>query len=244
MRTEAPTVEAIQERWLEVRRRIAEAANKAGRAPGDVELVVVTKGHPAEIVRAAYAAGARHFGENRVEESGPKLSRLGDLDGAVWHMVGHLQSRKVKDLPLATVMVHSVDRLKIAERLDEWAARRGQPLDILLECNVTGEPSKAGWPAADPGRWGDNLPAFETIVQRPNLAVLGLMTMAPLGADSEMVRRAFSRLRELREYLGRELGVTWPHLSMGMTDDFEIAVEEGTTLVRVGRAILGERPAG
>jgi PLP dependent protein len=245
MGIEAPrTIESIRDRLLDTRRRIAEAARRAGRAPDDVELVLVTKGQSAEVVRAAYAAGARHFGENRVEELGPKLSRLADLDGAVWHMVGHLQSRKVKDLPRETAMVHSVDRLKAAERLDEWAARRGRPLEILLECNVTGEPTKAGWPAAEPDRWDDNLSAFEAILGKPNLSTLGLMTMAPLGAAPDAIRTAFSRLRDLRSYLERRLAVTWPHLSMGMTDDFEIAVEEGATLVRVGRAILGEGRAG
>jgi hypothetical protein len=234
-----PEQGAIADRWADVRRRIDAAAQRAGRKGAEVQVVVVTKGHPASVVREAYAAGARQFGENRVEELTAKAASLPELQDAVWHMVGHLQSRKVKDLWRGVGMVHSVDRLKIAQRLNAWAGEAGGRLEVLLECNVSGEATKAGWRLADPNSWQEALPEIEAVSRLPHLAALGLMTMAPEGAEPAAVRAVFRRLAELRTYLDERLGLAWPHLSMGMTDDFEIAVEEGATLVRVGRAILG-----
>ena len=235
---------AIGERWGGVRRRIDDAARRSGRSTTDVEVVVVTKGHPPEVVREAYAAGVRHFGENRVEECGPKIAALPDLVDSAWHLIGHLQSRKVKELPDRVAWVHSLDRLKIAHRLDEWAHQRGRPLAVLLECNVSGERSKGGWRLDDRAAWDRYLPDVEQIIHLPNLRPVGLMTMAPLRGDALAIRRVFRSLADLREHLQTRLGIALPHLSMGMTDDFEIAVEEGATLVRVGRAIFGERPPG
>ncbi|HET7010434.1 MAG TPA: YggS family pyridoxal phosphate-dependent enzyme, partial [Anaerolineales bacterium] len=212
----------IAVRLAEIRRKIDASALRAGRSPADIEVVVVTKGQPPAVVREAYAAGIRHFGENRVDELAGKVEALADLAGVTWDMVGHLQSRKVKDLPQQVAMVHSADRLKIADRLEAWASERGRPLDILLECNMSGEPTKAGWSLSRRADWERTLPDFEKISRFQNLKTLGLMTMAPEAAETAVVRPVFVALAELRRFVEARLGVAWPHLSMGMTDDFEI----------------------
>ena len=232
----------ILHRLEDVRRKVEASARRVGRRAESVELVVVTKGHSPEIVRTAYGAGLRRFGENRVDELALKVASLSDLEGVEWHLVGHLQSRKVKELPDPVAVVHSVDRLKVAIRLDEVAARRHRRLDVLLECNVSGEVQKSGWRMHDRDRWAEGLPELEQVARLPGLRVLGLMTIAPLSPQVAVVRDTFRLLRELRDFACERLGMEWPHLSMGMSDDFEVAVEEGATLLRVGRAILGERP--
>jgi pyridoxal phosphate enzyme (YggS family) len=229
-----------------VQERIAAAANRTGRDPGEVTLVAVTKMEPPEVILAAYDLGLRHFGENRVEEAQEKA---GDLPADItWHMIGHIQSRKARDVLSLFNWVHSVDRIKIARRLERFAAEEGVPLPILLECNVSGEASKYGM-AAD--RWMEDeeqrralFAAIEEIASLPHLQVQGLMTMAPIVEDAEEARPVFVQLRRLRDELaGAFPQASWQHLSMGMTDDFEVAIEEGATLVRVGRAIFApDRP--
>jgi pyridoxal phosphate enzyme (YggS family) len=192
-----------------------------------------------EALLAAYESGVRHFGENRVEEASAKLpvfrQSLGD-PAVVFHMIGHLQSRKAGEAAALFDRVHSVDSVKLAQRLSRFATK---PLPILLEVNVSGEESKYGF---DGARRSELLSAVEAISQLPNLQLDGLMTMAPIVDDPEQARPVFRALRELRDDLEACYpALTWPHLSMGMTDDFEIAVEEGATLVRIGRAIFGER---
>jgi PLP dependent protein len=236
--------EEVSRRLGDVHRRMEAAALRTGRNPEAIALVVVTKGHALQVVRSAYAAGVRRFGENRVEELAPKADALLDLAGVEWHLVGHLQSRKVRELPPSVAMVHSVDRPKIALRLAEFGEQRGTPLEVLLECNVSGEVTKQGWRLEDPAAWERALPEWERLSRLTGLRVLGLMTMAPQTPDAGRVRSAFRSLFELNEFVTRRLGLSWPELSMGMSDDFEIAVEEGATLLRVGRAILGERPTG
>ena len=142
-----------------VRMRIAQAAERAGRDPNDVRLVAVTKGYPAAYVRQAHGLGLRHFGENRVEEALPKLDALSDLDGVAWHMIGHVQSRKAGAVAPRFDLVHSVDRMKLAQRLDRFAGEAGRRLPVLLECNVSGEQSKSGWPLWQPEAWQPALPA-------------------------------------------------------------------------------------
>jgi len=224
-----------------VQERIAAAAARAGRDPKEITLVAVTKMEPPEVIMAAYELGLRHFGENRLEEAQEKT---GDLPGdVVWHMIGHIQSRKARDVVPLFRWVHAVDRLKIARRLDRYAAELAEPLPILLECNVSGEASKYGL-AAD--RWAEDkgqrqalLTTVTEIVALPHLQVQGLMTMAPIVEDAELARPFFVRLRRLRDELAAALPqARWDHLSMGMTDDFEVAIEEGATMVRVGRAIF------
>jgi PLP dependent protein len=228
----------LSDRIAVVQKRIAAAARRAGRDPAEVTLVAVSKTHSPEEVAAAYAAGLRVFGENRVEEAAPKTREVARLvapaEPPAWHLIGHLQSRKAEDvLPWAS-MVHSVDSIKLAQRLSRFVT--AEKLPILLEINVSGEASKYGFRP-------EELPdAVEVITSLPGLTLQGLMTMAPIAADPEEVRPVFAALRALRGVLARRNpGLDWRHLSMGMTDDFEVAIEEGATIVRVGRAIFGER---
>ncbi len=230
-----------------VRARIQAAARRAGRDPAEVTLVAVTKTRPLDAMQAAYRAGVRNFGENRVEEASLKIPAFNDWAAAerpTWHMIGHLQSRKAADALANFDMVHSVDSLKLAERLSRLAEGADRtPLPILLECNVSGEASKYGFELS---HWQasreiclDFFDVARTISRLPRLRLQGLMTMAPLVAEPEQARPVFAALRLLRAALAEEVpGVEWRHLSMGMTDDFEVAVEEGATLVRVGRALF------
>jgi PLP dependent protein len=228
----------LKSRIAAVQERIAAAARRAGRDPAEVTLVAVSKTHSPVEVAAAYAAGLRVFGENRVEEAAPKIGEVARLvvpaEPPAWHLIGHLQSRKAGDvLPWAS-MVHSVDSIKLAQRLSRFVT--AEKLPILLEVNVSGETSKYGFrPEELPG-------AVESIAALPGMALQGLMTVAPIAADPEDVRPVFTALRALRDELaGSYPSLDWRHLSMGMTDDFEVAIAEGATLVRVGRAIFGER---
>jgi len=220
-------VDTIAQRLEAVRRGIAAACLRSGRSPAEVTLVAVCKGFPPEAIREAAAAGVRHLGENRVQEAEAKRPHLTDLPpGVVWHMVGHLQTNKVKTALGLFDIIHSVDSLHLAETISRRALRL---VPVFLEVNVAGEASKYGFSP-------DGLPkAAAAIACLPNLQVRGLMTVAPLAASMEQVRPVFRRLREM----ARSLGLQEP--SMGMTDDFEVAVEEGATHVRIGRAIFGER---
>lgn len=219
--------------------RIANAAARAGRDVSTITLVAVSKTHPVERLLAAYELGVRHFGENRVEEAVTKLPAFRQSVGdpaVVFHMIGHVQSRKAGDVAAMFDRVHSVDSVKLAQRLARFTAR---PLPILLEVNVSGEVSKYGF---DGARRDELLGAVEAIAQLPDLQLDGLMTMAPIVDDPQRTRPVFRALREVRDELeARCSTVKLPQLSMGMTDDFEIAIEEGATLVRIGRAIFGER---
>jgi hypothetical protein len=223
----------LRENIERVRERIAAAERRAGRA-GEVTLIAVSKTQPAETVATAHRAGLTRFGENRVEEAGPKAEELRDLP-VEWHLIGHLQSRKAADVFPWAAMVQSVDSVKLAGRLSR-AAPQGVTLPILIEANVSGESSKEGFAP-------EELPAaVEMIAAFPGIRIEGLMTMAPIADDPETVRPVFKNLRWLRDDLARQFPrLPWTHLSMGMTDDFEVAIEEGATLVRIGRAIFGER---
>jgi pyridoxal phosphate enzyme (YggS family) len=226
---------SIEDNLSSVRARIAAACGRAGRDPAGVTLVAVSKTVPAERVRVAYDLGVRDFGENRVEEGVPKQAGLpGDIR---WHMIGHVQSRKAREAAEHFCLVHSVDSLKLAQRLAREAGAAGRELPILLEINVAGEEAKYGY---TPGA-----AFFDEVAQilaLPALRVRGLMTMAPIVPDPQQARAVFAGLRALRGELVRRFPqVDWPELSMGMTDDFEVAIEEGATIVRVGRAIFGER---
>nr|HID13433.1 YggS family pyridoxal phosphate-dependent enzyme [Anaerolineae bacterium] len=233
-----------------VQERIAEAALRAGRDPAGVTLVAVAKAFRAEAIVAAYQAGVRHFGENRVEEGMTKMPIVhAAISGPrpTWHMVGHVQSRKARAVVAHFDYVHSVDRLKIARRLSRFAQEVGRTLPVLLECNVSGEETKFGFDLQgwehDEARRKAFFAAVEEILALPGLSVRGLMTMAPLVADPETVRPVFASLRALLDALREQFPARdWRHLSMGMTDDFEVAVEEGATMVRIGRAIFGPRP--
>ncbi len=241
----------MSERYTAVLNRIHDAATRAGRQPNDITLVAVTKTWPAETVLAAYEAGMRHFGENRVEELAEKRPYLQNQRGITWHAIGTLQSRKTSLAADHADVFHALDRLKIAHRLSRDLAANGRVADgrwlaVFLEVNVSGEASKSGFPCV---HWDTNATqaaalrtAAQQVTQLPGLTLAGLMTMAPWDADPVTIRTVFHRTRQLAGWLQAELALTQPlQLSMGMTDDFEIAIEEGATHVRVGRAIFGER---
>ncbi len=231
----------IAERYEQVLERIARAAQRTGRKPEDVCLVVVTKGQPLEKVMAVVEAGARDLGENYPEEGVAKMDALGRTD-LRWHMIGHIQKRKARLVVARYDFVHSLDSVLLAERLERRAAAADRVLPVLLEFNVGGEESKFGWRAADESTWESLLPDVEAILQNPHLAVQGVMTVPPPVAEPEQARPYFQKLRRLRDFLARHFPqADWRHLSMGMSADYEVAVEEGATFVRVGTAILGAR---
>jgi pyridoxal phosphate enzyme (YggS family) len=219
-----------------VTERIARAAERSGRTPSDVTLVAVTKTVPPERIIQAIAAGVTHLGENRVQEAEVKFGPSGRIprSDVTLHMIGTLQRNKARRAAALFDWVQSLDRPELAAALDSAAVK---PLPVLLEVNLTGEPSKSG---ISPGHF----PLLADIVAGcPNLQPFGLMTIARLGAPEAELRRTFATLRDLLERLRAGYPGDWRHLSMGMTGDYEIAIEEGATLVRLGRAIFGERPA-
>ncbi|MEE8369727.1 MAG: YggS family pyridoxal phosphate-dependent enzyme [Dehalococcoidia bacterium] len=219
--------DSIGKRLQGVRRRIDGACRRCGRSPKEITLVAVTKGLPPESVREAVAAGLRQLGENRVQEAAAKRKALDGLPtDVVWHMIGHLQTNKAKTTLRLFDIIHSVDTFHLAETLSRRAT---EPVPVFLEVIVAGEPSKYGFPPAELAR------ASQAIARLPNLDLRGLMTVAPLAADPEDVRPVFRGLREMARALSLQ------ELSMGMTNDFEVAIEEGATCVRIGRAIFGER---
>jgi len=224
---------SIAENLERVREQIAQSAAKTGRTADDIELVAITKTHPPEKVREAVEAGQTLFGESRVQEARAKIPEL--PSNLRWHFVGHLQKNKIRHaLPLFELF-HSVDSLALAQEMDRIAADEGMHPRVLLEVNVAGEGSKFGF-APDKLR-----EQMEALLALQRLSILGLMTIPPLADEAEVSRRYFVQLRELRDRLQTEFHVDLPQLSMGMTQDFLIAVEEGGTLVRVGTAIFGER---
>src|SRR5213592_69084 len=216
-----------------VREQIAQAAAKARRAVDEIELVAITKTHPAEKVREAIETGQTLFGESRVQEARAKIP---ELPSAIhWHFVGHLQKNKIRHaLPLFE-MIHSVDSLGLAQEINRIAEEEGMHPRVLLEVNVAGEGSKFGF---SPDKLHDQM---ESLLALPRLSIEGLMTIPPLAEKAEASRKYFVGLRELRDAYEKEFDLRLPQLSMGMTNDFPIAVEEGATLVRVGTAIFGER---
>lgn len=233
----------IRERMESVLERIERAAQSAGRTGSEVRLVVVTKGQPVEVIRAAVEAGARTLGENYPEETIPKMNALGSAAGLSWHMIGHLQSRKSGLVAERFDLLQSLDSLRLAARLNQQLDVLNRVLPVMLEFNVSGEESKYGWPAWDEADWDRLLPDVEAILSLPRLAVCGLMTMPPLCQDPQKARPYFKRLRLLREFLSARFSDKYFHdLSMGTSIDFEAAVQEGATLVRIGEAILGPRP--
>lgn len=222
-----------------VRERIAAAAVRAGRDPATITLVPVTKTMPDATIRAAYDLGLRVFGENRVQEAKAKATALADLPDLHWHLVGHLQRNKAKTAVGLFDVIHSVDSVRLARALSHHATDADHALSVLLEINVAGETSKFGFAPAEA------LTAVPMIASLPGLTIEGLMTVAPFVPDPETVRPVFRQLRALRDDLARGCPThPWQHLSMGMTDDFEVAIEEGATMVRVGRAIFGARRNG
>jgi pyridoxal phosphate enzyme (YggS family) len=218
-----------------IRERIAVAAAQAGRDPQDIKLMAVTKTVAPERILRAIEAGVILLGENYVQEAREKIAAIGNR--AQWHLIGHLQTNKAKYAVNLFDCVHSVDRLELARELDKRARQKNSRLNVLVEVNVSGEESKNGVPAAEA------LPLIRQVSLLPNLAVRGLMTMAPYTENPENSRPYFKALRNLRNEISRAdlPGVQMEELSMGMTDDFEVAIAEGATIIRVGRAIFGAR---
>lgn len=217
----------LERNLREVEGRIARAAERVGRSPGEVTIVVVTKNIETEAIKLALESGVKHVGENRVQEARKKIESLSTLvPRPVWHMVGHLQANKAKTAAEIFDIIHSVDSVRLAQAVSQ---RAQSTIPVLLQVNISGEVTKSGFSVVELSQ------AAEEIARLPRLEVRGLMTIAPMVADAEEARPIFRKLRQLRDELGLE------HLSMGMTDDFEVAVEEGATMLRIGRAIFGER---
>lgn len=235
-------VGSIRERYLAALDAIASAAKKSGRSPEAVKLVVVTKAQPVEVARAVIEAGARILGENYAEEGVTKIQSLQNLSAVEWHMIGHVQSRKAPLVAGHFNYLHSLDSLKLAEKLDRSCGEAGRVLPVLLEFNVGGEQSKGGWEASDETRWGELPGEISGIFTLPNLRVHGLMSMPPLGETAEFSRPYFQKLRRLRDFLaGHFPQADLSELSIGTSSDYEVAVEEGATFVRIGTAIVGPR---
>ena len=217
-----------------VQQRIRAACDRAGRGPDSVTLLAVTKGQPPEIVNAAAAVGLALFGENKVQEAKAKIPLCpGNLH---WHFIGHLQSNKCRDVVELFKMIQSVDSLPLAREINKRAELAARTMPVLLEVNVAGEASKFGY------RPEQLLVELEDLNALPRIEIHGLMAVPPWSAEAEKLRPHFRRLRELKEHAEAALGAPLPHLSMGMSGDFEIAIEEGATMVRIGTDLFGPRP--
>ena len=223
----------LEANFRSIRQRIEQACARASREPASVQLVAVTKGHPPETIEAAAQLGQMVFGESRVQEAKAKIPLCpGRLQ---WHLIGHLQSNKCRDAVHFFNMIESVDTAKLAEELDKWADKLTRRVPILLEVNVAGEASKFGL------KPDDVLNQLQQINSLRRLEIHGLMTIAPWTPEPEKVRPFFRQLRELKEQCENVVGAPIQHLSMGMSADFEIAIEEGATMVRIGTALFGPR---
>ena len=217
----------IEQNVRYLQNRIARACQRTGRSPDKVTLVAVTKTVDAAAIEAAFNAGIREFGESRVQEVRPKIEQLHKFEpGITWHFIGHLQTNKAKTAAQIFDIIHSIDSLKLAETLNNCSQKK---LPVLIQVNVSAEATKSGFPLSEVNE------AVRQIGRLSNLEVQGLMTIAPWVSDAEEVRPIFRQLRQVRDALGLR------HLSMGMSDDFEVAIEEGATLIRIGRAVFGER---
>jgi PLP dependent protein len=224
----------LEETLPDVRSRIADAARSAGRDPDAITLIGVTKGHPVEAIEAALAAGLEDLGENRVGELEGKRSVVGG-PGARWHFIGHIQSRKAARAVAASDVIHSIDSPKLAGKVARAGERRGEPVSVLVQVNTSGEEAKGGLEGAH------LVEEIHELAESPWLNVLGLMTMAPFVEDERVLTGALGGLRELSERVRSVTDRVGPELSMGMTNDLEIAIREGSTMVRIGTALFGER---
>jgi pyridoxal phosphate enzyme (YggS family) len=223
----------VSENLKRVNERIAVACESSGRDPSEVKIVAVTKTHPPEVIREAIAAGINIIGENRVQEAEEKYNQI---EARVeWHMVGHLQRNKVRNALSIFSMIESLDSLRLALEIEKENAKRGQITPCLIEVNTSGEETKFGVAPRELAELVTELLKLE------HVKLVGLMTLGPLTEDKDRIRRSFVQLRELRDRVENIFGCYLPHLSMGMSDDFEIAVQEGATMVRLGRVLFGPR---
>ena len=223
----------ISDNLINIHSRIQDAAHRVGRQVSDVRLVAVSKTYPPAVIQEAWNSGQRVFGENRVQDALPKIQEL--PAEAEWHFIGHLQSNKIRKALPAFTLIHGVDNLELAQQINRIAGEMGLTANILLEINVSGEASKFGFSPTD---LRQNL---EGLLCLPNIGINGLMTMAPYSEDPETARPVFSKLRILRDELAAKTGQALRELSMGMSGDFEVGIEEGATIVRIGSSIFGHR---
>ncbi|MFU8826429.1 MAG: YggS family pyridoxal phosphate-dependent enzyme [Brevefilum sp.] len=236
-------VAQIKANLTQVQSRMAQAADKAGRDHREIQMIAVTKLMPLETIKAGIAAGIRAFGENYPEQAAEKIKALASEQALTWHMIGHIQSRKTSTVCDNFDFVHAVDRMKIARYLDRYCGEANRRMPVLIEVNVSGEESKHGWKAWDEHTWPELVPQFEKIAHMPNIEVRGLMSMPPYFEDPENTRPFYQRLARLQRYLKEQLPMmTWRELSIGTSFDFEVAIEEGATMVRLGTIIFGARP--
>ena len=226
---------SLRERLPRVRDEIAAAAERSGRDPSSVRIVAVTKAHPVGAVRAALEAGLSDIGENRVEELGEKVPLVDD-PGVRWHMIGHVQRRKAGRAARLAALIHSVDSLRLAERLSRLGEAEGRRGGVLVQVNASGEATKGGFAAAEA------LDGVGRVAELAGLCVRGLMTMAPFTDDEAVLRSTFGPVRAVMEAAAVLPGVEGCELSMGMSNDYALAVEEGSTMVRLGTTLLGPRP--
>lgn len=238
---------SIKDNIEHVQEQITSACMRANRNPNDVTLVAVSKTHSVEAIVSAMDVGLSHFGENRVEETLDKIPKISEVtnEQVVWHYIGHIQSRQAKDIVPLVDVIHSIDRLKIARKISSLAKESDKTIEGFIEINISGETAKYGFEASN---WKQNERVkselwqnLETIISLPNLKIRGLMTMAPFYDKMEETRPIFASLAELRDEIKQDFAIELSDLSMGMTNDFPIAIEEGATIVRIGRAIFGNR---
>jgi pyridoxal phosphate enzyme (YggS family) len=234
-------ISSIRTRYQHVLSGVADASEKSGQKARAVQVIVVSKSKPLQVIQAAVAAGISKFGENYTEEAVEKITGL-EGGGVEWHMIGHVQSRKAETVAEYFSMLHSLDSVKLAARLDRSCGELNRRLPVLLEFNMSGEGSKFGFQAWDELHWPDLETDMEEILNYPNIRVCGLMTMPPFFDDPENSRPYFIKLRRLQEYLAKRFPqAQWKELSMGTSVDFVVAIQEGASYVRIGRAILGSR---
>lgn len=240
--TPVETLAAIRDNLLRLQQRMRCACEAAGRHQDDVTLIAVTKGRGLDQIRAAVACGLCDLGENRIEEleaKRPLVERVLTSPPPTWHMIGHVQSRKAERVAANAALIHSVDSVSLAQRLDRFGQSQGITVRVLLQVNVSGEETKSGFSAATTDQIAAFLDAVTTLSGLSHLQIDGLMTIAPQVRDAEETRPVFRQTRMLRDRLREAFGFSrWDTLSMGMSDDFEIAIQEGATLVRIGRALF------
>lgn len=236
-------VEKIKINLDQVQACINRAADKADRDSREIQLVAVTKLLPLGTVKAGIAAGIRAFGENYPEQAVDKISALPADETISWHMIGHIQSRKTSLVCAYFDWVHSVDRIKIARYLDRYSAEANRIMPVLIEVNVSGEASKHGWKAWDEEGWPELASQFKQLAELTHIKIHGLMSMPPYFDDPELTRPYYRRMRRLQRFLRNEIpDISWDELSIGTSFDFEVAIEEGATMIRLGTIIFGSRP--
>jgi len=234
--------EEIQIRLTEIKKNIARACEASGRHPNEVQILAISKRQPIEVIQAAHNVGILSFGESYVQEAIDKMKVLDGVSDLHWEMVGHVQSRKARQVAESFDRIHSLDSLNLAERLNRFRPLELKPLEVYLEVNLANEESKSGFRAENQQDWQDLLPVVETIGQLPGLKLIGLMAMPPLFDDPQHSRPYFHSLKRLKVFLNEQFpNLNMTGLSAGTSGDYEVAIEEGATVIRIGEALLGPR---